>query len=116
MHLGADLLVGAALLNAFIHFDGECLRDQAKRLERVASSDVRRAMGAALAGAVSQADYEAAIWCHRPRLQAAYRNYFRAHRLDAMLTMTTPLPACPVGDDEATLLEGRRVPVFETYI
>lgn len=52
----------------------------------------------------------------RPKLQAAYTDYFSGHRLDAMVFPTSILPARPIGDDETVDLNGERVPTFLTYI
>ena len=85
-------------------------------VRQVASPDVAEAMRAAMGGVVSEEVYNEAIAVYRPALQAAYRDYFRKHRLAALLVATTPLPACAVGEDQSTLLNGREVPVFQTYI
>lgn len=83
---------------------------------RIASPDVAEAMRAAVDGAIAEQVYQDAIAKHRPALQRAYRDCFQAHRLTALLAPTTPLPACAVGDDQTTLLNGRPVPVFQTFI
>jgi mandelamide amidase len=84
---------------------------------RIASPDVKTLVGLAIAGHVSQADYEIALHRDRPRLQQAYRDYFAENRLAAILFATTPLPACPIdGSDQTVPLNGRRVPTFETFI
>lgn len=84
---------------------------------RIASPDVKTLVGMAIAGHVSQADYDIALLRDRPRLQQAYRDYFTENRVDAILFATTPLPACPIdGSDQTVLLNGRRVPTFDTFI
>jgi len=60
--------------------------------------------------------YEAAINIHRPKLQAAYRDYFASHDISAILFPTTPLVARPLGQDETVELNGEQVPTFPTYI
>lgn len=85
-------------------------------VRQIASPDVAEVMRAAVAGAISDEVYADVIATHRPALQAAYRQGFRNHRLDALVTVTTALPACSVGEDQTTLLNRREVPVFETYI
>ncbi len=52
----------------------------------------------------------------RVHLQAAYAECFSAHRLDAIVFPTAPMPASRVGEDHSVLLNGRRVPTFPTYI
>lgn len=65
--------------------------------------------------AVPRAAYEQAMRT-RARLQAAYAEYFAAHRLDAMAFPTAILPARPIGEDDMVELNGERVPTFLTYI
>jgi len=66
--------------------------------------------------AVPAAAYREALAVHRPRLQAAYDNYFADNNLAAMVVPTTPLPARPIGQDETVELNGKQVPTFFTYI
>jgi len=83
----------------------------------IASPDVEALVGMALSGQISVSAYELALHTHRPRLQQAYREYFAAHRVDAILFPTTPLPASPiVGSDQQVVLNGARVATFATYI
>lgn len=65
--------------------------------------------------AVPRAVYEQAMRT-RARLQAAYAEYFAAHRLDAMVFPTAILPARPIGEDDMVELGGERVPTFLTYV
>ncbi len=65
--------------------------------------------------AVPLAVYEQAMRV-RPKLQAAYAEYFAAHRLDAMVFPTSILPARPIGQDDWVALNGEQVPTFPTYI
>ena len=85
-------------------------------VRQIASPDVAEAMQAAMGGAISEEAYNEVMATHRPALQAVYRDCFRKHRLAALLVATTPLPACAVGEDQSTPLNGQEVPVFQTYI
>lgn len=60
--------------------------------------------------------YERAMRDLRPKMRQIYLDAFEAARLDAIVFPTTPLTACPVGDTDTTVLNGRQVPVFPTYI
>lgn len=60
--------------------------------------------------------YREAIDVHRPRLIKAYKDHFAGHGIDALVFPTTPLPACPIGEDVDVELNGRRVPTFQTFI
>lgn len=69
--------------------------------------------------AISAAQYREAIGVHRPRLQAAYADYFAAIDVDAIVVPTTALPARPhaePGADRNVELNGRTVDTFFTYI
>jgi mandelamide amidase len=84
---------------------------------QVASPDVRGILQSLTgAGAVPQATYRAALETHRPALQDAYRRHFRAHGIAAAIFPTTPAPAAAIGEDETTLLNGKPVPTFATFI
>ncbi len=52
--------------------------------------------------------YAAALKTHRPALQAAMREYFRSHELDAMVFPTTPLVARPIGEEPETEHNGKK--------
>lgn len=82
------------------------------------SPDVVRVLGAITspATAIPEAAYRAAIAVHRPRFIEAYRVHFARHGIDALAFPTTPLPARPIGEDQAVELNGRRAPTFFTYI
>jgi mandelamide amidase len=83
----------------------------------IASPDVKALVGLSLSGHFSSEAYQRAIEYHRPRLQQAYRDFFCTHRIEGILFPTTPLPACPIeGSDETVILNGTRVPTFETFI
>jgi len=60
--------------------------------------------------------YDEAIKVHRPMLQKAYAGYFARHKVAAIAFPTTPLAAAPIGDDQETELEGKKVPTFPTFI
>lgn len=66
--------------------------------------------------AMPEAAYRQAMDTSRPRLQAAYSDYFSNHNLDAVIFPTAPLPARPIGDDETVELNGERLPTFATFI
>jgi indoleacetamide hydrolase len=82
----------------------------------IASPDVR-ALFSFVVGpqAIPEPVYLDAL-AQRPKLQAAYAQAFAAHRLDALVFPTTPLPARPIGHDATVELNGRQVPTFFTYI
>ena len=85
--------------------------------EQIASADVKEIMGQVLGGAISEPVYREALTVHRPALRTLYRSYFAAHRVDAVLFPTTPLPARPIaGSDRVVTLNGVEVPTFPTYI
>jgi mandelamide amidase len=68
------------------------------------------------ADAVPAVAYRAALVQHRPKLQAAYADYFTDNDVAAMVVPTTPLPARPIGQDETVELNGEQVPTFFTFI
>ncbi|WP_321396025.1 indoleacetamide hydrolase [Emcibacter sp.] len=67
-------------------------------------------------GAMPKEAYKAAIEIHRPALQKAYADYFRAQNVAAVIFPTTPLTARPIGHDETVELNGEQVPTFGTFI
>ncbi|MGH6982357.1 MAG: amidase family protein, partial [Stellaceae bacterium] len=81
-------------------------------IAQIASPDVRQMF--ALRADISEATYRAAIEGDRPALQKLYADCFRAHRLDALIFPTTPLPAPRIGEDATTTLNGKPVPTFPT--
>ena len=86
-------------------------------LAAIASPDVSAVVGMALGGEITEQAYRQALEVERPRLQAAYADYFRQHRVEAVIFPTTPLPARPITKDLATVeLGGKQVPTFPTYI
>jgi mandelamide amidase len=66
--------------------------------------------------AVPKETYLEARQKHRQHLQAMYRECFAKHQLSAVVFPTTPIPAIPIGEDETTLLNGKAVLVFPTFI
>jgi mandelamide amidase len=102
---------------------GAYLRDHRSALDfaglvaQVGSPDVKGILSSLLGeGAVPEAAYREALKTHRPALQAAYADYFKKNRVEAMIFPTTPLPAAKIGEDETTKLNGQDVPTFFTFI
>lgn len=58
--------------------------------------------------------YLDAIRSFRPAFQAGVEAALRD--VDALVTPTTPLPAAPIGDDAETMLNGRMVDTFGTFV
>lgn len=86
-------------------------------LAAIASPDVKQIVGDALAGAIPEEVYLDARDTQRPLLQQAYASYFAAHKVDAVIFPTTPLPARPLQADLSTVeLNGEQVPTFPAYI
>lgn len=82
----------------------------------IASPDVRGIFDSLLdARAPSRAAYLDALQQVRPRLRQAYDDCFSAHRLEALIFPTTPLPAALIGEDETVQLNGQTVPTFLTF-
>jgi indoleacetamide hydrolase len=103
-------------LNAYLA-DHRLGLDYAGLVAEVKSPDVKGILESLLgAGAVSEASYREALLNHRPALQERYRRYFRERDVAALVFPTTPMPAAKIGDDETTLVNGRQVPTFPTYI
>lgn len=67
-------------------------------------------------GAIPEAVYRHSLDVLRPQLQAAYREHFHSHGIEAVVFPSTPLPAAPIGDDETVSMNGERVPTFSTFI
>jgi mandelamide amidase len=103
-------------LNKYLAGHGTGL-DFAKVVDQVASPDVKGILSSLLgASAVPEPAYREALTVHRPKLQRAYADYFKRERVEAAIFPTTPLPACKIGDDETTMLNGAAVPTFPTFI
>ncbi len=110
------LYEGIADLKAYLR-EHDQPDDLAAFVAQIASPDVKGIFSSQLgSGAVSEAVYREALAVHRPALQQAYRRYFAEQRIDAIVVPTTPLPAAPIGADEAVLLDGKPGPTFSTYI
>ena len=92
--------------------------DAKKVIAQIASPDVKSAYDTFVVGpkAPTQQDYETAMKQSRPALQAAYRDYFRAHNVAAIVFPTTLLPARPIGDDDEVELNGKKVSTFGIYL
>jgi mandelamide amidase len=91
--------------------------DFAKVVAEVASPDVKGILSSLLGEmAVPEPAYREALSMHRPKLQRAYADYFKRERVEAAIFPTTPLPACKIGDDDTTMLNGAAVPTFFTFI
>jgi indoleacetamide hydrolase len=91
--------------------------DFAKVVAQVASPDVKGILSSLLGEmAVPEPAYREALAVHRPKLQRAYADYFKRERVEAAIFPTTPLPACKIGDDDTTMLNGAAVPTFFTFI
>ncbi len=83
----------------------------------IGSPDVAQVIGSQLGeGAMSEAAYRSALDTHGPAMRRIYGSTFEEHGLDAIVFPTTPLPARPIGDDRAVMLNGEWVPTFTTYI
>ncbi|HEX7438621.1 MAG TPA: indoleacetamide hydrolase [Caldimonas sp.] len=103
-------------LDAYLAEHGSALRFP-ELVAQCASPDVKGMLQSLVgAGAMPEAAYRHALDVLRPELQAAYRDYFRRHDVAAVVFPTTPLAAAPIGDDETVLLNGERVPTFQTFI
>lgn len=86
-------------------------------LDGIGSPDVKGLVASQLGpDAMPEAVYRKAIDEDRPKLLAAYADYFRSHDVEAVIFPTAPLPARPIGDDETVELNGQRVPTFPTFI
>ena len=60
--------------------------------------------------------YPQAINEYQPRLQAAYREYFASHRVDAVLIPATALTACSLDTGQHLNLNGKSVSVTAVYV
>ena len=86
---------------------------------QIASPDVRAAYDGVVKDVFGLA-YEEAMQVHRPALQALYANYFREHKVDAIIFPTTILPAVPIdavnGSGTVSINGSAPVDAFATYI
>lgn len=86
-------------------------------LDGIGSPDVKGLVASQMgAEAMPEAVYRKAIDEGRPKLLAAYADYFKSHDVEAVIFPTSALPARPIGDDETVELNGERVPTFPTFI
>lgn len=85
----------------------------------LSSPDVKGAFGAILADAFA-AQYPDAIAVHRPALQKLYRDYFSAHKVEAVLFPTAILPAPVIdavnGSSKVSINGGPELDEFGTVI
>jgi mandelamide amidase len=103
-------------LNAYLADHGGGLNYPAL-VAQIKSPDVKGMLESLLgAGAVSEAAYNEALLTHRPALRASYGRYFRERDVAALLFPTTPMPATNIGEDDTTIVNGKQVPTFLTYI
>ncbi|MEW6110698.1 MAG: indoleacetamide hydrolase [Thermodesulfobacteriota bacterium] len=87
--------------------------------DKAASPDVKGLFGALVKGeppSIPKNVYDEAINVHRPALVKAYADYFSQNKVVAMVFPTVPLPAAPIGDDQETMLDGKKVPTLGTFI
>ena len=83
----------------------------------IASPDVKKVVGDALGGAISEKDYLEARDIQRPLLQQAYADYFKQHMVEAVLFPTTALLARKLELDMSSVtFEGEQIPTFPAYI
>ncbi|MBV6651186.1 MAG: indoleacetamide hydrolase [Hoeflea sp.] len=86
-------------------------------LEGIGSPDVKGLVASQMGTeAMPEAVYRKALDEDRPKLLAAYADYFKSHDVEAVIFPTAALPARPIGDDETVELNGERVPTFPTFI
>lgn len=81
----------------------------------VESPDVAGIVAACLSRPVSEEAY-AGLLVTREQLRSRYAALLADAGAAALVFPTTPLPACPIGQDETTTLNGREVPTFPTFI
>ena len=85
--------------------------------ESIVSPDVKGLFSALVKGespSIPKEMYAEAV--HRPALIKAYADYFAQQKVAAIAFPTVPLPAAPIGDEQETLLDGKKVPTFPTFI
>ena len=68
------------------------------------------------ANAPTRQQYKAWLKQSRPALQAAYRDYSRAHNVAAIIFPTKLLPARPIGHDDEVEPNSKKVPTFGIYL
>lgn len=104
-------------LSAYLYLSGSKMSVR-EIVEQVAGPGEKGILGSQLdpKKAIPAAAYQAAMGVHRPKLQAAYAEYFKGNNIAALVVPTTPLPARPIGQDETVELNGKKVPTFPSYI
>jgi mandelamide amidase len=87
-------------------------------VEKISSPDVKAIYDTFIVGpkAPTREAYLNGLESGRPALQAAYRNYFAAQNVSAIIFPTTPLPARPIGQDAEVELNGKKVSTLFTYL
>lgn len=86
-------------------------------VSKIVSPDVKPVYEAiAKQNIVSEEQYRQAVDIDRPALQRAFDDYFRRHRLDALLAPTCCMTARPIGQDDSVELNGAQVPTFMSFI
>ncbi|PLC11471.1 hypothetical protein AUQ48_03425 [Kocuria flava] len=83
--------------------------------EGLAGPDLRRIWELAEVFRAADDDYRAALE-HRRVAQRLHAEALSAAGVAALVQPTCPLTARPVGEDETVVLNGRRVPTFETFV
>jgi len=103
-------------LSRYLEESGEKMNIQ-ELVSQIASPDVKAAYEIYVIGpkAPTRQEYETALRVSRPALQAAYRDYFRAHDVAAIVYPTTLLPARPIGEDDEVELNGKKVSTFAIF-
>nr|AAB99741.1 indole-3-acetamide hydrolase [Agrobacterium vitis] len=86
-------------------------------IKGIRSPDVANIANAQIDGhQISKASYELARQSFRPKLQAAYHDYFKLHQLDAILFPTAPLTAKPIGQDLSVMHNGVMADTFKIFV
>jgi indoleacetamide hydrolase len=86
-------------------------------VEAIKSPDVADVVRSAMAGAVTEGAYNTALMINRPRLQAAYADYFSRNGVHAVVFPTSPLTARPIeGLIDGVIVDGETHNTFQTYI
>jgi mandelamide amidase len=84
---------------------------------KIASPDVKPVYEAiANLDLVPEKVYRETLEVHRPALQRAFSDYFRAHRLDGYVVPTCCMTTRPIGQDQTVVLNGQQVPTFLSFI
>ncbi len=105
-------------LEVYLALAGQKAPTLEQLVEGVKSPDVKGILAGLLAPEFEDmaSVYTDAIENRRPKLQGIFASCFSETRIDALIFPTTPLPACKIGDDETTELNGKQVPTFPAFI